>query len=359
VRPHLIYKVRTKNELLKFVQVAYRLYRNNPYWYSLPESVEIKNLENELPDAMLFYVEKSGKPLGRIAIFPRHNIFGFFECVDNLDIARLLFEKVRECCTAQIRGPVNPFYLDPGGILIDGFKGIPAFMTPYNFPYYARLFEGCELKVLERSFGYRLSSLVKMPEKILKASKEVLTEGRITLRPIRFSALKKPSSDEFDKEVENLMTVYNRAWAQHQGFAPLEKRQALALAKKLLQLIDPGLVLFAEDKGEPVGIAICIKDLGYALVTLRRFPWPFNLVLSLRQRISCPRIRVWAVGVVKEYRKMGIGSALYTEIANRAIKAGYREADLSQVGEKNIEMRRAIEAIGAKVYRTYATYTLA
>jgi hypothetical protein len=56
---------------------------------------------------------------------------------------------------------------------------------------------------------------------------------------------------------------------------------------------------------------------------------------------------------VLEYRKRGLDSILYVDIYNRAVSKGYTWAELSWILETNDLMRRAIEQMGAALYKRY------
>ena len=109
--------------------------------------------------------ERRGKVAGRVAVFVNdvHNrrygekrgFFGFFECVDDVAVARKLFEAGRAWLTqrgmTEWRGPVNPSLNYTCGLLIDGFDRPPTFLTTYNPPYYAGLHRGVRIRRSRRT----------------------------------------------------------------------------------------------------------------------------------------------------------------------------------------------------------------
>jgi GNAT superfamily N-acetyltransferase len=67
-------------------------------------------------------------------------------------------------------------------------------------------------------------------------------------------------------------------------------------------------------------------------------------------------LRIFAMGVVEEYRNRGVDALFYYETVKRAIERGYTEAEASWILANNDMMNRAIEMMGAKVYKTYRIY---
>src|ERR1700760_227147 len=86
--------------------------------------------------ADFFLAKRDGRVVGRIAavIDRNHNrfhgeqagFFGFFECVDDVDVARALIDRARTWVLDRgakfLRGPVNPSTNYECGTLVDGFE---------------------------------------------------------------------------------------------------------------------------------------------------------------------------------------------------------------------------------------------
>jgi hypothetical protein len=103
----------------------------------------------------LWVASKDGQDVGRIAgIIDDSHVssngvkaahFGFFETVDDPEVAHSLFDTVadwaRKQGAAEMLGPMNPTTNDECGLLVEGFNSPPVFMMPYNPAYYVRLVE--------------------------------------------------------------------------------------------------------------------------------------------------------------------------------------------------------------------------
>src|SRR5690606_10061696 len=104
--------------------------------------------------AQLFLAYQGEKIVGRIAAiwnvnynsFNRVNEgqFGFFDCVNDQQVANKLFEAaekwVKEKGGGVICGPINLTTNDTCGLLVDGFNRPPMAMMPYNASYYVDFF---------------------------------------------------------------------------------------------------------------------------------------------------------------------------------------------------------------------------
>jgi hypothetical protein len=114
-----------KAEVRRFIELPFRLYRSHPLWVP-PIRMDIETRLNrdkhpfhEHSETEFFLAERGGEDVGRIAIIEnkpynqyhdkRQAQFYFFECVEDLDVARALFERAFEWGRArgltQVVGP--------------------------------------------------------------------------------------------------------------------------------------------------------------------------------------------------------------------------------------------------------------
>ena len=153
--------VETRAERRQFVDLAWQLYRDDENWIpplrrNLEELVGFrKHPFHDVATSARGWPGETGRPWAgsRGLSITTHNekynekrgFFGFFESVDDQEVASGLFDTVRAWLGEQgitdLRGPVNPSLNYEIGLLIDGFDSPPTFMMTYNPPYYARLIE--------------------------------------------------------------------------------------------------------------------------------------------------------------------------------------------------------------------------
>ena len=363
--------VETKRDLRDFILFPWRVYENDPLWVPpLISEMEAlfdlrKNPFWEHAHKKLFLVKSLGKTIGRIAgiVDQRHidfhdeqvGFFGFFETLNDYEIAELLLSQVREWLKERgmkaMRGPLNPSQNEECGLLVKGFDSSPLIMMTYNPSYYVGFTEKFGLRKAKDLYAYYAPILPEPPELLVDAA-EYARKKQPNLK-IRQVNLK-----EFEKEKELVEEIYNLAWEKNWGFVPMTDKEFDALARRLKPLIVPELTLFIELEGKPVGLLLAIPDYNQALkyVNGRLFPFGWLKLLYYSRKIKTARLVI--MGVLKEYRMEGLEALLYLEALRNACKIGYEGVEFSWILEDNIFTRRAAENYGGKIYKTYRIYEM-
>jgi hypothetical protein len=157
--------------------------------------------------------------------------------------------------------------------------------------------------------------------------------------------------------------VYNDAWSRNWGFVPVTDEEFEHLGKDLKQLVDPRVVLIAEQHREgseprPVGFMLAVPDLNRALKKMNGRLLPFGLIKLLWHSRKIHSIRIITMGVIREFQSLGGGAIFLKEIYERAPAAGFPSGEMSWVLENNVMMNRAAEAIGGRRTKTYRIYEM-
>ena len=361
--------VATDQKALKpFVDLPYELYRNDPHWVP-PLRIAVKELLDRQKhpfyanaEAEFFLARRNGRPLGRIAaiVDRAHNrvhnenagFFGFFECVDDPEVAEALLSSARawvfERGARFIRGPVNPSTNYECGLLIEGFESDPMVMMTYNPPYYAALMDRVGLRKAKDLLAYLSSSSDVQLEKIDRAARRVFAKTGVIVRPINMK--------DFDREVARVWDVYGAAWSRNWGFVPMSREEFFQMGKEMKQILKPELVLIGEVGDKMVGFALALPDINQALKPARGRLLPTGLLKILYHQRLIKSVRVLALGVVEEHRSSGLPAAFYATLVRNARKLGYGPCEMSWILEDNILMNRSLEVMGAKRYKTYRIY---
>jgi GNAT superfamily N-acetyltransferase len=354
--------------LKPFVDLPYELYRNDPHWVP-PLRIAVKELLDRRKhpfyanaEAEFFLARRNGRPLGRIAaiVDRTHNrvhdenagFFGFFECVDDPEVAEALLSRARawvfERGAQFIRGPVNPSTNYECGLLIEGFESDPMVMMTYNPPYYAALMDRVGLRKAKDLLAYLSSSNDVQLEKIDRAARRVFAKTGVTVRPINMK--------DFEGEVARVWEVYCAAWNRNWGFVPMSREEFFQMGKEMKQILKPELVLVGEVGNKMVGFALALPDINQALKPARGRLLPTGLLKILYHQRLIKSVRVLALGVVDEHRSSGLPAAFYATLVRNARKLGYGPCEMSWILEDNILMNRSLEVMGAKRYKTYRIY---
>jgi hypothetical protein len=314
----------------------------------------------------LWVASRNGRDVGRIAGVIDENyvsstgrkaaFFGFFECLEDPEVARSLFDAAadwgRKEGVAEMLGPMNPTSNDECGLLVDGFDSPPVFMMTYNPPYYARLIEEQGYAKAKDLLAYMID-LAGIPMDRLTRIADIVRRRNpgVRFRPVRRKTL--------DSDLVKVKEVYNAAWEQNWGFVPMTDPEVDFMASRLKPLLMEGLVWLAEVNDEPVGFLLATPDFNMALQPLKGrllTPKVFGFVPYLLGWKRPTRTRVITLGVKQSHRGKGLETAMLVEGLKVGIAAGVTESEASWVLEDNVMMRRMLESIGGRVYKTYRLY---
>lgn len=311
-------------------------------------------------EVQCFIARQDGRMVGRIAAIKNdahnreHNdrvgFYGFFESIDDQDVADALFTTAADWVRAKgfdtLRGPMNPSVNDDCGLLVDGFTTPPTLMMPHNPSYYVRLTEAAGFTKAMDLICYQGQG--DMPERLVRGARVVAERKGITLRAL--------NKKRFTAEVELVKELYNAAWEKNWGFVPLTDAEIDHLAKQLKPVVVPELVCFAEKAGKAIGFAVALPDLNMALKhnpSGRFFPGILKVLWHAR-RIS--RIRILLLGTLKEFRGTGVDALMYAWIWQKGNLKGYTWGEAGWILENNAAMNNAIAKIGFVAYKTYRVY---
>lgn len=367
-----IQPISSKADKLRFVRMLWDIYANDPNWVPPLEMDRMKLIDEKKnpfyshADTRWWLAERAGKPVGRIAAIVNHKynevqneragFFGFFECVNDSNIASSLFREAEQWLRAQgmnvVYGPANPSSNDEYGLLIEGFDRPPVLLMTYNPPYYASLIEQNGFVKDQDLFAYLLSQDTARSEKLARVAKAMAERGKVIIRPM--------NTKQFKAEVERIKQIYNNAW-ENEGFVPFTDAEMDFLAKDLKQIYDPELVLFAEVNGKAVGFALSLPDVNQSFHSGNPIPrgamnLPVGIWKLLTKKKAIDTVRILVLGVLKEYRNRGVDAMLYSETMNVAKRKGYQFGEASWVQETNIPMNRAAEMMNGIKYKTYRVY---
>src|SRR5262245_9787312 len=168
-----IEQVQTRSQWGQFLDLPWRVYRDDPHWVPPLRLAERRLLD---PNINPFFgharltawlARRDGAVVGRIAgiVDDNHNrfhqeqtaFFGFFEALDQ-EAADALLSTVRDWAERngmrQLRGPLSPSINHECGLLVDGFDAGPRIMMTYNPPVYAQYLEQFGLTKARDLYAY-------------------------------------------------------------------------------------------------------------------------------------------------------------------------------------------------------------
>lgn len=367
-----IVEVKTKKDLKRFICFTHELYRNDLHYVPLPNLLikamlsPSKNPFFENGEVACFLAMDNDKVVGRIAaIYNKVHLevyndstgfFGFFDCINDNDVVASLFNKTSQWLKAKgihkMLGPENLTTNDPTGILTNGFDDDPVFLMPYNFPYYENLLllNGFNEAMTLASYKTTLETL---PAE-LHTKAEVLEE-RLRRNDINIRYL---NQEKFNEEIKQLRGIYNKANELNWGFMPLDERSFFHMAKALKQVVDKESVLLAEHKGQLIGFAVSVPDYNQVFKRIsngKLFLLGWWKLLNGRKHIN--RIRIMIIGVLPQWRGMGIDWCFYSRIAQYGKEKQIGNGEACYVMQDNLQMNRMMKALEAPVIKEYKLYS--
>ncbi len=87
--------------------------------------------------------------------------------------------------------------------------------------------------------------------------------------------------------------------------------------------------------------------------------FPFGWWHFLTQRRKIDALRIFILGIKKEYQRLPLGAPLYLKTWEAGLARNVRGAEASLILDDNHRMRGALEKLGASVYKTYRSYEFA
>lgn len=364
-----IQTVDTPEKLQTFIQLPWKVYQDQPNWVPplLVAQKELFNFEKnpfwKNHEHALFLAYKQKEVKGRIAVFypkpgtsRKSGHFGFLETVKEYEVFDCLFrhglEWLRQRNIHEITGPFNPSLHHESGVLLEGFEEPPFLMMPYNSPYYPDFYQKAGLETAMDFYAYSIPQAEKILDtRLVRITDYLMQKHQLSIRP----ANKKQQAGEF----EILRQLYNRSFEGHWGFEPLDKAAFDHLAADLMQIADPDLILIAEKEGLPVGFVLCAPNFNEVFKRIRNGRlWPLGLLKLLWYSRKIKTVRVMTIGVLPEFKHLGIGPVLMRKVTEKIIEKGYIGGEISWVAENNHLMNKAAESISGKRYKKTRIYQM-
>jgi GNAT superfamily N-acetyltransferase len=359
-----IQPVSGRADLKRFIEYPYQKYRHHPVWVP-PLLIQEwdtfnrdKNPAFEDADVDLFLALDSGRVVGRIAalenrrfnkvIGERSTLFGYFEA-ESAEIAQTLLKTVEDWGKRRgvnlVRGPFPVSLNDLEGLLIENFDDPPTILMTYNPPEYQGFIEGAGYEKSMDTFAWRMYSKDGMPERVTRIAARVARNLKVTIRELDWKRL--------DDEVPLVLNIYNRAWADNWGFIPISPREAVQIKDSLKTVADRRTTLIAEVNGQAAGFTIMLPDINQLLRGTGGRLFPFGLPKLLLGKPN--RSRLYALGILPEFRGKGLDAVLYTESYQRGI-ARYSSGEFGITLESNEAINTGMRALGAEPYKRYRIY---
>ena len=360
-----------KKQLTQFIDFPHDLYANDPLYVPMI-FIEQEALLNPKKSpffkhstADYFLAKKDGQIVGRIAAIRNNNhiaftgkqegFFGFFDVINDYEVAKKLLDTAAEWLRTEgltkVIGPANFSTNETVGLLVENFDEPSFIMNTYNSKYYADILDKYGFSKFTDLLCWELMTADMKQEVVDVATK---LESRLAERGI---TIRKINMKKYKQEINSFLPIYNASWAENTGFVPMTDAEILQIGNDLKAVIDPDFVYFAEKDGKTIGVALTIPNVNEIQINVKRgrlFPTGALKILFGLKKIKS--VRIFALGTLKEYRRLGIDVCFYVKNILTAREKGIIRGEASWILENNVGMNRALEHIGGKVYRKYRLY---
>ncbi len=314
------------------------------------------------PSVPCFSPRRGERVVGRIAaiVDGNHNqfhhermgIWGFFECVDDRDVAHALFSEaeawVRDKGMDFFRGPLNPSTNYEIGLLIEGFQYAPTIMMTYNPPYYAHLIESQGFEKEKDLLALLVEENDRSSQRVERLARRIMRNSHLRIRTLNLKDIK--------KEVELINDIYRESWSENWGFVPMTDEEVGEMAKNLARIADPDLVFFLYYQDDPAGVGLVVPDVNPLLKRLNGKIGLAGLVKIALYRKEIIGLRGMLFGVRKSYQKLGLPLVAFDYMNRTGRKKNYQYLELGWNLEDNGAINQFDREVGGKVLKRYRIY---
>jgi GNAT superfamily N-acetyltransferase len=362
----------SKSQVNRFVRLPFRLYKNHPQWVP-PILSDVKlNLNKEKhpffehSDGDFFIAVQDGRDVGRIAALENKRFneyhdsrvaqFYYFDCEEDQEIADKLFEQVFEWARKrglnQIVGPKGLGPLDGYGLLIEGYEHRQMMtMMNYNYPYYPRFVESLGFeKEVDFVSCYLHADAFQLDERIHRIARRVQERGVLGVKKFK-------NKSELRSWAGRIGKAYNDAFVDNWEYYPLTEREVKFVVDNIIFVADHRLIKIITHDEDVVGFLLGFPDVSAALQRAQGKLFPFGIFDLLLEMRRTNWIALNGAGILPEFQGHGGNALLYSEMENTVRGYHFEHADLTQVAETAVQMRRDLENLGGKPYKNHRVFT--
>ena len=253
----------------------------------------------------------------------RRGFFGFFDCIDDQEVADGLLDAVRQWFADQgiycLRGPANPSLNYEVGLLVDGFDSPPTFMMTYNPPYYARLMENYGFRKTQDLYAFwgHMDMLPKIQAKLRPLAEQIIERYDVTMRPL--------DKTHFLRDVRDVPVDLQSFAGQHLGLrAACRRPKCGTWPPACSYLIVPELAMAAEIDGQVVGGTFGLPDYNPRISEIDGRLVPLRLLPPAAEQAGHQDASASsATNVLPEYQRLGMAWCLMHGLVPKAHGMGH------------------------------------
>lgn len=355
-----ILEVHHNADLYTFVRVPQIIYHDDPYWPGQNDLEEMAYLNAQsnliLKDVIIqpFIALKGNDVVGRIcaSIWEPFNqrwkqnaaFFGFFECVDDQEVADQLFQAVRNWVRdrgkTELWGPFSPNFMGVVGVLIDGFDKVPFSGMAYNPRYYQRLLENYgfikEKDLLQMNF--QVSEFYQKAKELENQILHLKMDPAYKIRQINREKIK--------EELALLAPVYAEGFNNHWASGEIACEYFVKVTEKYCQAyLIKDLFIIVEHEDRPIGFCLCQLDKNQ-----------ISHAKTHKKPCTFSKVEGYMISVYPEYQSKRVATWIMYELAHRLEKGTFKEFAATWIVEDNLPSIKSCLKFGGKIASTFRVY---
>lgn len=313
-----------------FRQLQDQLYAGDPYYTgSSAPSLQFPG--------KVFIVYEKEQAIGRVgAVFNnyiRHDnaapgIIGWYECAGNTDAAAVLLSNaqsyLKKVGCKQVIGPMNgsTWY---SYRLTQPSDNPPFFLDNYHKPWYRDQFIVAGYKPVSNYHTVKVNLQPKSDERIERFAL-ILEKRGVTVRQLNPAC--------FEEELEKIYLISSRSFVDNFLYSPIPFEKFKELYLRIKPVIDPSLVLIAENsQSDPVGFIFTVPN---------HFEKPVVSAI------------IKTVAIIPDRRVKGLGTYMVAITHKKLLEAGFTSVFHALMHESNISTNILSE--NSELYHRYVLY---
>lgn len=362
---------RRKSERNLFINLVFDLYRGHPLWVPpilVDAHTQLRGDQHpfyEHSEADFFLAEREGRVVGRVAALANHRYneyhhtrqaqFYLFECIEDLEVAQALMGQVEDWAKQRgldtIVGPKGFGALDGYGMLVEGFEFRPAMtMMNYNPPYYPQFMEAMGFeKEVDFVSCYLSADKFRLEERVHRIAQRAAKRSGLEVKRFR-------SKRELVALAPQIGRAYNQAFVNNWEYYPLTDNEIKFLTDNIMMIANPKLFKIIMHGEDVVGFLFGFPDVSAALQASKGRLFPFGIIRILWEFRRTKWLALNGAGILPEFHGRGGNALLYSEMEKTIRESGFLHADLTQVAETAVQMRRDLENVGGVAYKNHRVF---
>jgi hypothetical protein len=150
--------------------------------------------------------------------------------------------------------------------------------------------------------------------------------------------------------------AYNKAFINNWEYYPLTEREIAFVVDNIITIANPRLIKVITHDEEVVGFLFAFPDVSAAIQRSKGRLLPFGLLDMLIEMRRTNWVSLNGAGILPEFQGRGGNALLYSEMEKTMKEFDFENADLTQVAETAVDMRKDLGNLGGKPYKNHRVF---